>query len=341
MERVAPQPEPASGTAGLLLARHTSPASDAADRTLLKLGQSLKEGGYRFTTTTPASHARVVSRAAKERPSLADIFGWSRPFAAGDVSETMLTRMTDAGVLAIAGPAFRSNVRFSTLGDQIFVHSSFPTDHADAVFFGPDTYRFARLIRHSLGSVTRHAVRARMRILDIGAGSGAGGLYAASLASRFAPVVTLADINRCALRFCKVNADLNSVPNVQTIESDLFAGVEGKFDLILANPPYLVDSLARLYRHGGGDLGFELSLKLAEQGVARLAAGGRLVLYTGSAIVDGADLLREALSSKLARPGIEFDYEEIDPDVFGEELDQSPYDRADRIAVVGVTIDAD
>jgi release factor glutamine methyltransferase len=99
--------------------------------------------------------------------------------------------------------------------------------------------------------------------------------------------------------------------------------------------------LARLYRHGGGDLGFELSLKLAEQGVARLAAGGRLVLYTGSAIVDGADLLREALSSKLARPGIEFDYEEIDPDVFGEELDQSPYDRADRIAVVGVTIDAD
>jgi hypothetical protein len=32
-------------------------------------------------------------------------------------------------------------------------------------------------------------------------------------------------------------------------------------------------------------------------------------------------------------------YTEIDPDVFGEELDRPPYDRADRIAVVGVTVD--
>jgi hypothetical protein len=32
-------------------------------------------------------------------------------------------------------------------------------------------------------------------------------------------------------------------------------------------------------------------------------------------------------------------YEEIDPDVFGEELEHPPYDRADRIAVVAVTID--
>ena len=35
----------------------------------------------------------------------------------------------------------------------------------------------------------------------------------------------------------------------------------------------------------------------------------------------------------------DFDYEEIDPDVFGEELEHPPYDRVDRIAVVGVTID--
>jgi hypothetical protein len=33
-------------------------------------------------------------------------------------------------------------------------------------------------------------------------------------------------------------------------------------------------------------------------------------------------------------------YEEIDADVFGEELDQPPYDCADRIAVVSVVVDA-
>jgi SAM-dependent methyltransferase len=341
METVASEPQLAGGMAGCVLARGTSPAFGPAERALLELGQSLKEAGYRFTTVTPASHARVVSRAAKRRPSLTDIFGWSCPFAAGDVSENMLRLMADGGVLDIAGPSFRSNVRFSTLGDQIFVHSSFPTEQPDAVFFGPDTYRFARLIRQSLGSMKQHGSRGRLRILDIGAGSGAGGLHAASLAVRFLPIVTLTDINRRALRFCNLNAALNGVPNVKIVESDLYDSVDGCFDLILANPPYLVDPLARLYRHGGGELGFELSLRIAEQGVSRLADGGRLVLCTGSAIVDGVDLFREVLSFRLAGCGVEFAYEEIDPDVFGEELDHSPYDNADRIAVVSVTIDAD
>jgi hypothetical protein len=38
---------------------------------------------------------------------------------------------------------------------------------------------------------------------------------------------------------------------------------------------------------------------------------------------------------------VRFTYEELDPDVFGEELENAPYDQADRIAVVGVTIEAD
>jgi methylase of polypeptide subunit release factors len=341
METVSSDPEPASGMAARLMPRGTSPACVPADRALLKLGQGLKQEGYRFTTITPASHARVASRAATGRPSLTDIFGWSRPFAAEDVPENMLARMADAGVLDIAGSAFRSSVRFSTLGDLVFLHSAFPTEQADAVFFGPDTYRFARLIRHSLGSMQRSAAPGRFRILDIGAGSGAGGLYAASLAARFLPSVALSDINPRALRFCKLNAALNSVRNVEIIESDLYANVDGLFDVILANPPFLVDPLARMYRHGGGELGFELSLRITEQGLSRLASSGRLVLYTGSTIVDGVDLFREALSSRLTGFGVEFDYEEIDPDVFGEELDHSPYDRADRIAVVSVIIDAD
>src|SRR3954453_19092489 len=40
----------------------------AADRALLELGECLQEGGYRFTTVTPATHARVVSRPNKGRP---------------------------------------------------------------------------------------------------------------------------------------------------------------------------------------------------------------------------------------------------------------------------------
>ena len=44
------------------------------------------------------------------------------------------------------------------------------------------------------------------------------------------------------------------------------------------------------------------------------------------------------------RPLIErklpFSYEEIDPDVFGEVLERAPYDCADRIALVALTVNA-
>jgi hypothetical protein len=45
----------------------------------------------------------------------------------------------------------------------------------------------------------------------------------------------------------------------------------------------------------------------------------------------------ESLCPLLHRYAREFSYEEIDPDVFGEELDRSAYAEADRIAVVGLT----
>jgi methylase of polypeptide subunit release factors len=180
-----------------------------------------------------------------------------------------------------------------------------------------------------------------MRILDVGAGSGAGGLHAALRAAEFRPSVTLSDINRRALRFCGINAALNAVPRVTIVESDLFEHIPGPFDLIIANPPYLVDPLGRTYRHGGGAFGFDLSLRVVTQGLPRLAPGGRLLLYTGSAIVNGLDLFQAALVSRLEGHDVSLSYEEIDPDVFGEELERPPYDRADRLAVVGVTIDVD
>jgi methylase of polypeptide subunit release factors len=315
----------------------SEPELDAADQALVDLGRDLKRRGYRFMTVTPTTHARVNARRVDGPASLTDIFGWSRPFAGADLPESAHMRLADAGELETAGPKFRSRVRFSTLGDQLFVHSAFPTGQSDAVFFGPDTYRFARLLRHSIGTWKRQG--GAFRIIDVGAGSGAGGIHAASHPSLVPASVTLGDVNPRALRFCRINAALNGIPGVQVIASDLFAEAEGCFDLIISNPPYLVDPLARLYRHGGGEFGFDLSLQIVEEGLQRLAPGGRLVLYTGSAIVDGIDLFHEIVCSRLAGRGVRFEYEEIDPDVFGEELEQPPYDRADRIAVIGLTID--
>ena len=313
-------------------------ALPAADRALVALGQELLRRDYRFTTITPASHHRVAARKhPRSAPSLEDVFGWSRSFQERDLPQDILTLLSDAQALDSSGSELRSTVRFSTLDAQLFVHSAFPTEQGDAVFFGPDTYRFARALRESIPSL---ATRPGMRILDIGAGSGAGGLHAAALLRANSPRVVLTDINQGALRFSRINAALNAIPNAEVIESDLYESVGGLFDLIVSNPPYLVDPLARLYRHGGGEFGFALSVSIAELGIARLTPGGRLLLYTGSAIVEGVDLFYQTLRERLKHRAVRLSYEELDPDVFGEELEHAPYDRADRIAVVVATIDS-
>ncbi|HEX7420567.1 MAG TPA: SAM-dependent methyltransferase, partial [Thermoanaerobaculia bacterium] len=57
----------------------------------VELGRLLQEAGYRFTTITPESHARVNRRAGSERArTLRDVFGWSRPFEASLLPQEML-----------------------------------------------------------------------------------------------------------------------------------------------------------------------------------------------------------------------------------------------------------
>ena len=309
----------------------------AQDAALLALGQELKACGYRFTTVTPLTHRRVVARDPERgAATLEDVFGWSRLFGRTGLPDRIIALLEDAGELDTAEGLLRSTVRFSTLDGQLFVHSAYPTDQNDAVFFGPDTYRFARVIKHAL----KDAPALPRRVIDIGCGSGAGGLFAASLLPSDSREIVLADINPRALRYSRVNAALNEVVGVRTIESDLFAHVEGHADLIVSNPPYLVDPQRRAYRHGGGTLGTELSLRIVEQSLARLAPHGRLILYTGTPVVAGTDTFGAALSEALAGRGLSFTYEEIDPDVFGEELDHGPYRQAERIAAVALVLDA-
>jgi hypothetical protein len=63
-----------------------------------------------------------------------------------------------------------------------------------------------------------------------------------------------------------------------------------------------------------------------------------MLLYTGSAIVAGRDGLRAALERDLAPLGCGLDYEEIDPDIFGEQLDLHAYRDVERIAAIGAIV---
>ncbi|UDM31765.1 peptide chain release factor N(5)-glutamine methyltransferase [Lentilactobacillus laojiaonis] len=75
-----------------------------------------------------------------------------------------------------------------------------------------------------------------LRVLDIGTGSGA---IAVTL-KKYRPnwQLVASDISSAALRVAKNNADNNQV-DVKFVLSDLFNNIDGKFDLIVSNPPYI------------------------------------------------------------------------------------------------------
>lgn len=75
-------------------------------------------------------------------------------------------------------------------------------------------------------------------VLEIGTGSGA---IAISLAAELPKVeITATDISKDALETATTNAVAHDVlGRIKFLEADLFAGVAGKYDLIVSNPPYI------------------------------------------------------------------------------------------------------
>lgn len=302
------------------------PPDEAA---VLALARAVRETGYTFTTVTPASHAHVNARPRHaEAKNLRDVFGWSRPFRADLLPEPILRLMREASAVVEDGPLLRSTIRFSSLDGELFAHSAYPPSAADAVFFGPDTMRFAGAVVTHLESRTAPVRRA----VDLGCGSGAAGICVAKRAPGAETV--LVDINPAAMRAARINARLAGTEGVVVRRSDMLRDVEGPFDLIVSNPPFMIDTAARAYRNGGGPLGAGLSLAVAEQAVERLSPDGSLVLFTGAAIVEGEDPFREAVANLCGRAGLDWTYREFDPDEYGEELASEAYEAVERLALV-------
>jgi SAM-dependent methyltransferase len=303
------------------------------DRTLLELGASLLESNYRFITPTPLTHERILERYSPPLATdLRDVFGWSMPFTSEQFSHTALDALEQAGIIERHGDLWRSAVRWSSLNDLLFVHSAYPTLQNDSVFFGPDTYRFAQAIK----ALLQQRFEPVRRAVDIGCGAGVGAVIIAQ--ARHEADILAVDINPRAVRLTAVNAELAGTSNVTAYHSDLLNSVEGQFDLMVANPPYMNDHQQRAYRHGGGALGEALSVRIVRESLPRLEAGGTLLLYTGVAMVAGRDPFLEALEPLLSGDHFSWTYQEIDPDVFGEELLKPGYKRVERIAVVVLTV---
>ena len=306
---------------------------DEADRALLDLLRNLKSTDYHFVTPTPATQARVLARPERTKArDLRDIFGWSLPFVPDLLPAELRAYLSRSGMLAERDELLRSKVRVSGLHSDLYLHSAYPTEAEDSVFFGPDSYRFADLVAAELGA---NPPGPHARIADIGCGAGIGAIVAAKIRPGARVIAT--DVNPKALRLARINAVAAGV-EIETIETSGLERVDAPLDTAMLNPPYIVDDAGREYRDGGGMHGGLVSLDLAVEAMEHLAPGGRVILYTGSAIVGGRDALAEALEAETQRRGFGLDYREIDPDVFGEELTKPQYRDVERIAVVGAII---
>lgn len=308
-------------------------ACPATRDALLDLLSQLRSIDYDFIAPTPASQARVLSRPDRAVGStVADLLGWSLPCDPHLVPASILDALAAAGLLTRrADGLVAARVRVSNVFGRLFVHSSYPTHDQDAVFLGPDSYRFADYISRHLAGLPGSA-----RVLDYGAGAGVGGIIAASLHGK--ATLTLADVNPKALSLAAVNATFAGIEH-RTVRVNQPADVDGSFDLIVTHPPFMIDPDRRAYRDGGDLFGGKLSLDWTLMAIRKLAPGGRFVMHTGVSIVGGHDVLHDALTAAMPARGYRYDYRVLDPDIFGDELDKEPYAGVDRIAAIGLCVE--
>ena len=166
----------------------------------------------------------------------------------------------------------------------------------------PETEQLIELLISNFKSEIAHS-----RIVDVGTGSG---VIALSLAVEFpgAEIVGV-DISDDALALAQENAmRLGLTDRVRFLKSNLLENVEGSFELVAANLPYIStqqrQTLSREVLHDpdvalfAGARGDELLRELIAQAPSRLRAGGVLALEIG---IGQSEMLVAAMTEKNYR----------------------------------------
>ena len=149
-----------------------------------------------------------------------------------------------------------------------------------------------------------------LSVLDIGTGSGAIALALAN--SRPDWKITASDLSKDALSLAAENAQFCGL-NLTLVQSDCLDAIQGKFDIIASNPPYISEadkdevglnvlaSEPHMALFAEED-GYEVYRKIAEQAGDYLTEKGKIYLEIGYKQGDGVvDLLKQFFPQKRIR----------------------------------------
>ncbi len=205
---------------------------------------------------------------ARSRPAtLAKLFLLGRPVAAEDAAGALEPLALDALVqtgLAEFDDGDVQPLARVTPHEGVLVASDVPSDSDPAdLVTGPSP---------SARRVERLTIRRPVRsALDLGTGSGVQAL----LTARHSEHVVGVDVNERGLAFGRFNAALNGLSNIEFREGSWFEPVgDERFDLIVANLPYVVSPDSEFLYRDGDLAGDAVTQQLLRDAPAHLEEGG-------------------------------------------------------------------
>jgi release factor glutamine methyltransferase len=199
------------------------------------------------------------------------------------------------------------------VGRKEFWGLDFTVTH-DVLVPRPDT---ETLVEAALAHKAAHRVSdTAEEILDLSTGSGAVAI--ALKHERPSALVVASDISPAALAVARQNAArlLGDAEAIHLIESDLFNNIDGQFDLITANPPYVPSTVIAglapevrgeplLALDGGGDDGLDLIRRIVSDAKPHLNPGAILLMEADPGEMD--TIARILLAEGYEQPRLYYD----------------------------------
>lgn len=223
------------------------------------LGVWLTRGSNQFHRSALASaFRRWMARSKPQAVALHELLtlGQSIDRKHADVAlgDDLLDDLIEANVLEAVDGSVRANVLAVARSGLLYLSDPARLqDHPDYVYAGRSSFSASDYLS-KVG--WRPPSQKRGRLLDLGCGAGFAAVAAA--ASGVERVVGSDIVERC-LYFCRLNAALNGLENVEFVRSDVFSAISGDFDVIVSNAPCIWEVVRQAtFATGGAAFGTEL-----------------------------------------------------------------------------------